>query len=180
MKLFFKSEKHDCLWSIGGRMILLVGIVCVSFLCFSSGPTYARYMTTRNFPIGFGLVSKPSVTVIETTVQANEGEAFTRQFEMQGTVPMTGWVMRLRFYGVGQGDQSLTLSINGRLYLVKACNLNPSTGPAIQLGAEWVYIVADAYGEEILLDMNNEPLKMTITADTDISQLTVCAEVLRK
>ncbi len=179
MKLHSEPEKRGRARSIGGRLILLAGIVCVTFLCLLSGPIYARYMTTRTFSVGFWLVSKPSVTVIETTEAPAEGGTIARRFEVCGAATTTDSAFRFRLYGYGQEEQALQLMINRRIYTFEARALNSSTGPATQLGAKWVYVVTNSSGEEILFDIDAEMFVIVVMADTDISQLTVCAEAVR-
>lgn len=164
---------------------LLVG---VSLLSLSVGVSYGRYLTTGTADVSFQVTPKPTaeVNVTETeTLPQGEGEnpittSMTCLVTCDGVESAD---VRVRFYASGETAPVLTVqTADNTVYTLTARGLKAATVSGTDLGVNWVYIITDTDGNEVLFAPKAEGLVYRIqVADnaTDISQLEIRAEAVR-
>lgn len=141
------------------------------------GEAYGRYVSEGTAGISFeaGAKPAPSVTVVDGTEQTR------RSFDViwDGAAPDTE--IRVRLYGTGETAQTLRLIEGGdETYTWVARRLDPHTVMGTELEAEWVYVLTDVNGAEVLFSGVGEALHLTVASETDMSALLIRAEAVRK
>ncbi|MBQ3507853.1 MAG: hypothetical protein IJA91_04810 [Clostridia bacterium] len=161
--------------------LLLAG----TLLAASVGVSYGRYMTTGTAAVSFQATPKPLVAVESTTAEtlaASVTVATTYHVTCEGDLEDAS--IHIRIFGFGETAPTLTVqTADNNEYTVTARALASTTMSGAELGAEWVYIFTDVYGEEIPFILNGDGLTLTVaSADAvlDISQLVIRAEAVKE
>lgn len=164
-----------------GVLCLLLWLVAVTVtLGGFVGISFARYQSTGLANVQFTALGKVQVTVTESIL--SEG---SRGFDVMCDLSAMEAGVRIRLYGSGDALQSLLLyrSDENVSYTVIPHALSTGSVMGRQTGASWVYILVDGNGQEVLFDPGTQPMRFTLNptdANTDISDLQICAEVVRK
>ena len=166
--------------AMGVLCLLLWVVVAMATLGVGVGTSFARYQSTGLANVQFTALGKARATVTES---ASTGESRGFYVTCNGETEGTG--IRIRLYGSGDALQSLLLYRSDKNVSYTAIPYALSAGSVMgrQTGASWVYVLVDGNGQEVLFDPVTQPMSFTLNpteANTDISGLQICAEVVEK
>ena len=166
--------------TMGILCLLLWLIAAMATLGVFVGTSFARYQSTGLADVRFTALGKARATVTES---ASTGESRGFYVTCNGETEGTG--IRIRLYGSGDALQSLLLYRSDKSVSYTAIPYALSAGSVMgrKTGASWVYILLDGNGQEVLFDPGTQPMSFTLNpteANTDVSGLQICAEVVEK
>ena len=175
-----RMQKTGRLQTFPWVLTLFWGVLLAFGVCLASiGITYGRYMTTGQVSVGFFPVAKPMVTV--TSTRDNQSEFNTRVFQVTCNQSSTDAGIRVRLYASAVSEAptiTVTQSVTNITYILTARRLDANTMAGKE--AMWVYIFTDDTGKEILFPSNYEMIDFTVCSESDISELAIHAEVVKK
>ena len=169
--------------AMGVLCLLLWLIAAMVTLGVFVGTSFARYQSTGLADVQFTALGKAQVIVSESASTGESGESRGFHVTCNGEAEGTG--VRIRLYGSGDALQSLLMyrSDENVSYTVIPHALSAGSVMGRQTGSSWVYILVDGNGQEALFDPGTQPMRFTLNpteANTDISGLQICAEVVEK
>ena len=166
--------------TVGMLFLLLWLTVMAGMLGLFTGTSFARYQSAGSADVQFAAAGKPQATVTETAVSGGS-KSFTvtcnRDAEKTG--------VRIRLYGSGTAIQSLTVYSREeqQSYTLIPHVLSLGSVKGQETDYSWVYVLTDESGQEVLFDSATQAMSFILNptnVDADISQLQICAEVVRK
>ena len=166
--------------TVGMLFLLLWLTVTAGMFGLFTGTSFARYQSAGSAIVQFAAVGKPQVTVVETEVSGG-----SKGFTVTCNRDTEGACVRIRLYGSGTALQSLMVysSEEKQSYTLIPYALSASSVKGQETNSSWVYILTDGNGQEVLFASETQGMAFVLNptnTDADISQLQICAEVVRK
>ena len=166
--------------TVGMLFLLLWLTVMAGMFGLFTGTSFARYQSAGAADVQFAAAGKPQATVTETAVSGG-----SKSFTVTCNRVTEENCIRIRLYGSGTAIQSLTVYSREeqQSYTLIPHVLSLGSVKGQETDYSWVYVLTDESGQEVLFDSATQAMSFILnptTVDADISQLQICAEVVRK